>query len=56
MKKPLWYGRAVLLAALLSLTLAACGGDGGGATAQTVSATPQASKADSSTPNLHCAP
>ncbi len=56
MKKQLWYGRTALLAALLSLTLAACGGDEGGATGQTVSATPQASKSDVSKPNLHCAP
>ncbi|MEM5431399.1 hypothetical protein [Cupriavidus oxalaticus] len=58
MKKPLWYGRTALLAALLSLTLSACGGgdDSGGATSQTLSATPQASKSAESRPNLHCAP
>lgn len=61
MKKTLWYGRAALFAALLSLTLAACGGgdDGGVTPAASDGTVPLADKSIESKDTkkgLHCAP
>ncbi|KWR88979.1 hypothetical protein [Cupriavidus sp. IDO] len=62
MKTPLLYGRAALLAALLSLSLTACGGgeDGSTLAPQAVNATMQAAPAGdaaaSKKSGMHCAP